>query len=161
MTETAESDDSEWYTVFKATMESLGLEAPKEAWDSTKRAGASILALAGAVKVAPNAHILDVIRTIPRYPVAKTAGGVLEVGTTAAGYTAAAYVGACIGAFMVATMESTGMLASVDRLFRDIDRAFGAGVSQMILMEAVMTPGGSAGEVRMAADIARRTGGKP
>lgn len=128
-------ESENFYNTFKAVMDELGLPCPKALWGTFEQALKSAGMLLAAYAVSPTSTLKEVLQTFPTAGSdAAIAKAALEVAATVSGYMAAAYVGACIGAMVVAAWDTYGprSIGKLRLLIRDAEQAFGREFHQIL-----------------------------
>jgi hypothetical protein len=96
--------ETTFYEKFKANMNRLGMPAPESLFGTLATAVATIEGWEKVIsRFGPRVTVRELIYTAPGL---FTATALADFATMTAGVTAAAYVGACIGSFVVATGQT-------------------------------------------------------
>jgi hypothetical protein len=121
--------DGTFYNNFKAIMDAYGLPCPETLFGKFALALANVTAMAKCWAVSPTATLRELgwgLRATAAN--AGTAKAMVQLCETAGGIVAASYVGACIGALVLATWETYGA-AAIGKLYvlsEELEHAYGA-----------------------------------
>ena len=107
-----------FYEAFKTNMDLMGLPCPESLFGTAATASATIGTIAKAIKdYGPRVTVREIFMTLPALTgVAVSASVVAEVAALTGALLATAYLGCCIGSFLVATgqtLSSSNIIANI------------------------------------------------
>jgi hypothetical protein len=135
--------DGTFYNNFQAIMKSYGLPCPETVFGTAATAVANVTALVKCWAVSPTSTLRGLAWNFPT--AVKDLGAakaLIQVCETAGGLLAATYVGACIGALILATWETYGggAIGKLYVLSNELERAYGADMYTVLFRIANQQP---------------------